>query len=387
MVGLAGDRGGRAPALRVTAARPRLRGDLTKFVGTVCSDIGMRPHRSPLAPSLALVATLVAACGTPASTTRPATGAPSAAASATAPSAVATPAASAAYAPIARSSASMTWDPTSQTILMYGGDSNAGPSNAMDAWDGTAWKKVTALGPRARDDGLFVADPDRGVVILSGGRSGQTVLTDTWEWDGTAWKDVTAHGPSPRAHAAAAYDPTSKRMILYGGVDDAGTRYDTWAWDGTAWTELDTKGIPGRVANYMAWDATLEQLLVLAVNLDAETSNHLYPSELWGWTGTRWKLVADGGPSFSPLQRFVEGPKHPYLIDGGGLQNHFSMYEWTGGADWTVLAGAAPSARNGQAAAWDPVRKQLVMFGGFLGNTVFGDTWIFESGAWREVAG
>src|SRR5690349_20631152 len=135
----------------------------------------------------------------------------------------------------------------------------------------------------------------------------------------------------------------------------------------------------------MAWDPTLKQLLVLAVDLDSPTADQLYPSELWGWTGSSWKLVADGGPSFSPLQRFVEGPKHPFLIDGGGLQNTFSTYEWTGSA-WATVDGAAPAARNGQAAAWDPVRKQLVLFGGFAGNTVFGDTWILENGAWREIA-
>ena len=280
----------------------------------------------------------------------------------------------------------MTWDQTSQTILMFGGDAAAGPSNALDAWDGTAWTKHTTPGPKARDDALLVADPGRGVVVLAGGRSGRTVLSDTWEWDRTGWKDVTATGgPSPRAHAAAAYDPVSKRMILYGGVDDAGTKTDTWAWDGTTWTQLDTKGIPGRVVNYMAWDPTLQQLLVLAVDLDPETADHLYPSELWGWTGSGWRLVAGGGPRFSPLQRFVEGPQHPYLIDGGALQNAFTTYEWTG-TTWTALDGAAPAVRNGQAAAWDPVRKQLVMFGGFNGNAVFGDTWLLAGGTWREVA-
>jgi hypothetical protein len=270
-------------------------------------------------------------------------------------------------------------------VLLFGGDRSNGPTNALDAWDGTAWKPLTSLGPPSRDDGLFVADRNRGVIVLAGGRNGQTIQTDTWEWDGTAWKEVEVQGPTPRAHAAAAYDPVSKRMLVYGGVSDAGTLHDTWAFDGTTWTQLETKGIPGRIPNYMAWDPTLRQLLVLAVNLDAPNPDQTYPSELWGWTGKGWKLVAEGGPAFSPLQQFVEGPRHPFVIDGGVVTNKFAAYEWSG-SQWTVKPGATPPIRNGQAAAYDATREAVVMFGGFVGNTVLGDTWVFgEAGAWREV--
>ena len=41
--------------------------------------------------------------------------------------------------------------------------------------------------------------------------------------------------------------------------------------------------------------------------------------------------------------------------------------------------------RNGQAVALDHERGELVLFGGFVDNTVFGDTWLFDDGAWREV--
>ena len=50
------------------------------------------------------------------------------------------------------------------------------------------------------------------------------------------------------------------------------------------------------------------------------------------------------------------------------------------------IAGAAPPVRNGQAVAFDHERGQLVLFGGFLGNVMFGDTWVFDDGAWREAA-
>ncbi|MEO8273140.1 MAG: hypothetical protein ABI620_03660 [Chloroflexota bacterium] len=279
----------------------------------------------------------------------------------------------------------MTWDPASQTVLLFGGDTSTGPTNALDAWNGTEWARRTSLGPPSRDDALFVADPDRGMVVLAGGRNGQVIRTDTWEWDGTTWAQKDVEGPTPRAHAAAAYDQLSKRVIVYGGVSDAGTLQDTWAWDGLAWTKIDQKGIPDRVPNGMAWDPTLGRLLVLAVDLKAPSTGGTYPTELWGFTGDGWELVAKGGPSFSPLQQFVAGPEHPWLIDGGVVQGKFATYAWSG-SKWTPLDGAAPPVRNGQAVAYDPVRKQFVLFGGFVEDTVYGDTWLLRPGdAWREV--
>ncbi len=329
-----------------------------------------------------LLAATFAACGGQGPTPSATTGSSPVPTSAP-PASTVGPTEATAYKPTPRTSAAMAWDPTSKTILLFGGDTNGGASNALDRWDGTAWTSLGG-GPPARDDALLVSDPERGVVMLAGGRNGRTVQTDTWEWNGTTWKKIAVEGPTPRAHAAAAYDPASKRILVYGGVSEAGTLRDTWAWDGVTWTRIETRGIPGLVPNGMAWDPTRKQLLVLAVNLDAPNADQTFPSELWGWTGESWTLVAGDGPSFSPLQQFTEGPKHPWLVDGGAVQGAFSTVEWTGDA-WLPLVGTMPTVRNGQAVAYDRERHQFVLFGGFLDNTIFGDTWVLDGGAWRAA--
>jgi hypothetical protein len=57
---------------------------------------------------------------------------------------------------------------------------------------------------------------------------------------------------------------------------------------------------------------------------------------------------------------------------------------------WTqiVAENTGPAPRHDHSALVDPVRGQIVVFGG-RGAGTFGDTWIFELGArrWREVAG
>ena len=330
----------------------------------------------------AMLAVLLAGCRGAVST--PAATAPVASAASAAPTSGPEATRAPAYRPVPRTSAAMTWDPTSQALLLFGGDSDAGPSKVLEAWDGTTWSRLATAGPPARDDGLLVADPERRVVVLAGGRNGQSILDDTWEWDGTNWTELDVVAPPPRAHASAAYDPASKRVIVYGGVSETETMRDTWAWDGTAWTRLDDAGIPGLIPTGMAWDPILARLLVLAVDLEAESADQTYPSELWGWTGDGWERVATDGPSFSPLQEFVEGPRHPWLVDGGVAQGRFSTLEWSGTA-WEPLGGPAPPLRNGQAVAFDHARHQLVLFGGFANDVVFGDTWLLDGGAWREV--
>jgi len=44
-----------------------------------------------------------------------------------------------------------------------------------------------------------------------------------------------------------------------------------------------------------------------------------------------------------------------------------------------------PAPRQNHAAAYDPARGRLVMFGGMSGSTVFGDTWEFDGVFWRQA--
>jgi hypothetical protein len=279
----------------------------------------------------------------------------------------------------------MAWDPVHEVVLLFGGGTSHGLSRDLDAWDGTRWALLASDGPEARDDALLVADPARGVVVLFGGRAGDRVFTDTWEWDGATWAEREVAGPPARVHAAAAYDAASNRVLVYGGVGPGDvTRRDTWAWDGTTWTELDAAGIPDRIPTRMAWDGISRQLITLAVDLRTEVHPGLYGSELWGWTGKAWTRVGDGPPPFSPLQSFVEGPRHPIFVDGGALQDELTTWEWSGEA-WHVIAPGGPGPRNGQSVAFDATRHELILFGGFRDGVELGDTWRLVHGAWTQV--
>jgi PKD repeat protein len=69
-----------------------------------------------------------------------------------------------------------------------------------------------------------------------------------------------------------------------------------------------------------------------------------------------------------------------------GGWNGSSIY----GDTWTYLSGAwaplpeavHPAARWGASMVWDPTDNELVLFGGGNWTTIFNDTWVFRSGSW-----
>ena len=273
-------------------------------------------------------------------------------------------------------------------VVLFGGATSSGLANTLEAWDGAQWRVVDAgqgSAPRPRSDAILVADPERDVLVLYGGRGGTGLLTDTWEWNGSTWRQLDVAGPSARVHDVAAYDRNGKRVVLYGGVgDDDVTKTDTWAWDGAAWTRLDDVGTTGVIPTGMAWDSLDGRVLLLAVDLAKPSDAGLYAGELWAWSGSAWKRVPGDGPAFSPMQSFVDGPRGPWLIDGGAAQDAFGTWEWVGDK-WSSVDGPAPKARNGQSVAFDVARHQMVLFGGFADGVEFDDTWLLDDGAWREV--
>lgn len=58
------------------------------------------------------------------------------------------------------------------------------------------------------------------------------------------------------------------------------------------------------------------------------------------------------------------------------------------GQSWAMVAEDGPAPRSQHAMAFDPVRNQVLVFGGYVGSSfTYGDTWLFdvENESWRRV--
>ena len=152
--------------------------------------------------------------------------------------------------------------------------SSAGHNFQADTWtyDGTTWTKqspTTSPPPLAAASMTF--DPRTNTLVLFGGVGGGVVHPDTWTYNGITWaKQSPATSPPARSDAAMAYDAADGNIVLFAGAngDDETCQTeqsdDTWTYDGTNWTQQSPKTSPppGRSGARMADDSATGQLVL-----------------------------------------------------------------------------------------------------------------------------
>ncbi|MCB9666335.1 MAG: hypothetical protein H6732_19650, partial [Alphaproteobacteria bacterium] len=223
------------------------------------------------------------------------------------------------------------------------------------------------------------------------GREGSAYCGDTWEHDGSRWiRRDPPTSPTPRADHAMVYDAARGRVILQGGVVDMdqdcvpldGNRCgDTWAWDGSTWEQLtpDVRP-PGRMLHAMAYDPARAQV-VLFGGCDETGGGCAFGSaqraDTWVFDGSTWTEMA---PPTSPPRRvrhaMAYDPVRGEVVLFGGtnagnggcgagdVEQCSDTWAWDG-STWTERTPAsAPAERENPAMAWDGARGAVVMTGG-----------------------
>lgn len=212
--------------------------------------------------------------------------------------------------PPARSSATMAWDLTNNTIVLFGGKDGAGPPNNLsDTWifDTTtlSWSQGAACAtpgcsPSARRQAAMSGDVANNGVLLFGGTNSTGTLDDTWVWSGGAWTQKLVAGPPSRSESVMGINPTGSGVVLFGGNHLAGGATtilaDTWTWNGLAWTQESPTTSPS--ARFEAVMASLHTVDVLFGGTPASGGADL--ADTWQWNGSDWSRLS---PATSPSGR------------------------------------------------------------------------------------
>jgi hypothetical protein len=158
--------------------------------------------------------------------------------------------------PTVRQSSSAVYDPTTNALIVYGGDKGGLPSG--DIWllshaNGTGgnsvWTQLTPsnIGPVARSGHTAIYDSVNNQMTIYGGYDGRNLLNDTWvlsnangQGGPATWTQLTS-GQSIRFHNAL-YKPATNQMITFGGT--TGTVPQNPSSD--IYTLTDANGIPQR---------------------------------------------------------------------------------------------------------------------------------------------
>jgi hypothetical protein len=251
-------------------------------------------------------------------------------------------------------------------------------------WDGSTWtQREPAAAPSARRFPSIAYDPSTQTVVLFGGvgpNIATDAMNDTWSWDGTTWTQLQpAHVPPVRYGASLAYDATDGDLVLFGG-DDPHSRNDLWKWNGTDWRRIRPAVVPPKRSQAVMEADPSTGIITLFGGVQTIKRHVSVLGDTWTWDGQTW---TEQGPAVSPLRRAYAGSafdsKHGLLIVFGGSSDTapgLLSDTWTwDGTNWTLLdISPHPSARVDSAMAYDEISKEAVLFGGYDGS-VLTDTW------------
>ncbi|MEZ6036614.1 MAG: hypothetical protein R3F29_03985 [Planctomycetota bacterium] len=276
----------------------------------------------------------------------------------------------------------MSRGPVNQAAVLFGGFDGQLRGDTW-LWDGGDWSLASSSGgPSPRRRHAMAFDAARGVVVLFGGEA-TGLLGDTWTWNGTSWtQQATSVAPAARSGHAMAFDSVRQRVVLFGGGIAGGQGVaDTWLWDGVAWVSSSAVGAPvGRSGHALEWSEANHGVLMFG---------GLSPSigslaDTWLWNGQGWipMFSAHVPPARSGHCSARLAIDNSIIVFGGDASQALAdAWRWTG-SDWTTFTtpGLTPSARWGHACASGDLTQGAVLFGGFDGSVILGDTWVLGSG-------
>ncbi|MCK5941828.1 MAG: hypothetical protein KAI24_07680, partial [Planctomycetes bacterium] len=256
------------------------------------------------------------------------------------------------------------------------------------AWNGASWIDLTSpSGPSARWDAKLAYDVVRDRLVLFGG-SMSAGFDDTWEFDGVSWQQMTPQTtPDPRG-TAITYDLVRQQCVLVTHAAIQGAPGRTWTWDGVDWTLVDSNGPDTGQGGAMAYD--------LGRDVSVYIGGHPVSDEIWEWNGSGWSQVGGLPPggryrpslSYDPVQGAVQlfggQPLFTFGFSTGTGPASTAAWTWDGQTLQPLHGELRPASRHNAMFAEDLSTGDLVVFGGTLGTTLFGDTWTFDGDRWHE---
>jgi hypothetical protein len=296
--------------------------------------------------------------------------------------------------PVPRSLFTFVTDPVRNVIYLYGGLNDA--TNFFDFWtyqNGQFRPQISISSPSDCSAPTAAFDTDRQKVVMFCSGSA------TWEYDGATWTQFDSTKTAPPAHrfGSMVYDQSLKKIVFFGGYN--GTYLDqTWTYDGTVWAQVKKNPPPSRSHASMWYDPILKKTVIYGGlgRLDPNARLTRF-SDMWSFDGIGWTEIK---PATNPGMRYgaetVVDPKTNHAFIFGGIRLDIDaknnqvqvytndMWEWDG-TTWTkVNTAVVPPARENGGWAVDPLRNELVMFGGYSGFYL-SDLWSFSNGKWSQV--
>jgi hypothetical protein len=283
------------------------------------------------------------------------------------------------------------YDAARQRVVLFRGTDGS-------TWehDGTSWVQEAPTTVPATSAGFTLTyDAARAQTVLSGGFTASGSW-DTWVWNGTDWASTTVGQGGPIFGACATFHAGLGTVVLYGGVQGGAASNALWAWDGTQWL-LGTNGArrPGnRVGAQLVYDAARDELLLrggqTTFGTIFGTDELAAVTDMWAFDGSGWSFRSASDPTPRIRAAAAEDPERGVIaVFGGELPTArgtlvAGTWEWDG-AGWRFASDFGP-VREDHAMAFDARAHRVLLFGGVTFGTEHADTWSWDGTSWSLVA-
>jgi hypothetical protein len=265
---------------------------------------------------------------------------------------------------------------------------------------GVRWERLRPAGPQpvARSGATIIYDPVDDRIVMFGGVHANDdtvpeILRDVWSlsldgeprWDGLRAVDAPLSG---RIGHGAVYDPVRHRMVVFGGYEERLTGEVSLSnsslvlhlGDAPRWSALEPAGAPPepRLLHSMVYDARGDRVVVYSGNGEGDRLTDVWELSLGDAPAWRQLLPAGEAPLARDSFSAILDPVGDRLVVHGGFVT--GGPEWTYGRDvwaysfaddaWRELhpAGSRALGREHHAALYDPRADRMLVFGG---NTWF----------------
>jgi len=249
------------------------------------------------------------------------------------------------------------------------------------------WHKIgLPNSPSGRGAMAMVYDGVSKKIVLFGGYDATSYLNDTWTWDGAKWTQIaTANAPSPRAASGIGFDRVTGKVVLFGGFDGSNYLGDTWLFDGatSTWTQANPATVPTAVTLPMLFNDPLSGRVDQFGGFDG----FLFQGITWRWSGADWiQVPATTNPYARGAGTAVYDPVHKNVVLWGGLGDVNPINTWTfDGTNWTEQFPATqPDITFYLGSAYDPVLQQVVIEGGSNSSNL-SETWVWTGSDWLQL--
>jgi hypothetical protein len=215
----------------------------------------------------------------------------------------------------------------------------------------------------------------------------------SFRWDVIASGD---DGPGPRSRHGLAYDRGEAATVLFGGIiwDGVPTLCsDSWELRDGRWSRVEVPKSPAaRHRGAMVYDAVRGNVVLFG----GQGVTNAMLGGTWVFERGKWQKRRTGwwwnrpAPRCGHALAFDEEAGVTVLFGGIGSGDRALGDTWLfDGGSWKPVAGRGPPYRRYAAFAYDPDLKGCVLHGGAVddrGRKCFGDTWLFRERTWTRLA-